>query len=287
MSGTEPPLQFSLTGEPIFSPQQEPRPAERRPRRLLAGLLSAVVPGLGQIYFGRYRFGIGLFIAQAALISCFWPARLLRFYWGFVLLYLCWIGLYLYATCDALRLPDRVTSKKLSRWWFALALPFAFLSCSFAGALFTRASGFRSFSIPSTSMEKTIDQGDRIVVDAFSYHRFPPARGDVIVFVRNGTYYIKRVIAIGGDSILGTDGSISVNGQVLDEPYVQHRGDAPIWMNNFGPVKVAVGSLFVLGDNRDISLDSRSPDFGTVPIKSVLGKALYVFGSDRPGKSIH
>jgi signal peptidase I len=77
-----------------------------------------------------------------------------------------------------------------------------------------------------------------------------------------------------------------VNGSAVDEPYVQHRGDAPTWMNNFGPFTVPAGELFVLGDNRDISLDSRSPEFGLVAVDSVVGWPLYVFGSDRPGKRI-
>jgi signal peptidase I len=81
-----------------------------------------------------------------------------------------------------------------------------------------------------------------------------------------------------------------VNGTQLNEPYVQHIAhvDLPN-LNNFGPISVPQGRIFVLGDNRDYSLDSRMPDFGTVPIASITGKPLYVFMSHSPlriGKTI-
>jgi signal peptidase I len=77
------------------------------------------------------------------------------------------------------------------------------------------------------------------------------------------------------------------NGEGQHEPYVQHVGpQRPDGMNDFGPVAIPSGKCFVMGDSRDISLDSRSPRFGLVENGSIVGKPWYVFGSDRVGGSI-
>ncbi|MGA7905807.1 MAG: signal peptidase I, partial [Candidatus Sulfotelmatobacter sp.] len=154
------------------------------------------------------------------------------------------------------------------------------------GTGITRASGFRSFSIPSTSMESTIRVGDHLIADARYYDSRPPARQDLVIFKHGDLLVVKRVIAIGGDIIQGKDGNVILNGQEIDEPYVQHVGspfaDPAIfgeqdWRRNFGPTKVPEGEYFVMGDNRDYSLDSRDPQVGSYDRTSVVGKALYVF----------
>jgi signal peptidase I len=108
-----------------------------------------------------------------------------------------------------------------------------------------------------------------------------------MVFFRNHIFYVKRVVALNGDSIPGKQGMISVNGEEQHEPYLHHVG--PQWpdgIDNFGPVPIPSGQCLVMGDNRDISLDSRSPEFGLVENGSIVGKPLHVFGSDRVGGSI-
>src|SRR2546425_6271687 len=76
------------------------------------------------------------------------------------------------------------------------------------------------------------------------------------------------------------------NNQPLEETYVEHIGHPPLWMNEFGPILVPAGEYFVIGDNRDVSLDSRSREFGFVTAGSIAGKPLYVLGSDRIGKAL-
>jgi signal peptidase I len=135
-------------------------------------------------------------------------------------------------------------------------------------------------------MEKTLRQGDAFVVDITSRRA---GRREVVVFLRNGTYFVKRVIATSGDSIQGKSGAVFLNGNEQDEPYVEHTGvgGQADWMSNFGPTTVPEGKCFVMGDNRDFSLDSRSTEFGLVDETSIIGKPLYIFESDRPGKKIH
>jgi signal peptidase I len=264
------------------------KPSGGTKRHLLAALFSAIVPGTGQLYLGQRRKAVNLLLLFAALLIGFWPLRFLRFYTGFLMLYCCWIALYVYAACSAHKSRDARTGTRPSNWWLVVILPLTVLTLSLLGAIVTRATGFRSFKIPSTSMEKTIMQGDQIVADMRYYDSRSPDREDVVLFERQGTVFIKRVIAIGSDIIQGKDGDVFVNGKKILEPYVQHTSPSwkPDWTVNFGPVKVENASYFVMGDNRDISLDSRSLDFGLVDRKSVVGKPLYVFDSDRPGKKV-
>lgn len=252
-------------------------------RRLLGALLSAIVPGAGQFLLGQRRRGSILLATFALLLLCFWPLRLPRFYSGLVSLYCIWIVLYLYATCSAQSVRPHAAQARPSKWWLLVVIPVGLLTLSFLGRLVTRAAGFRSFSVPSTSMERTIEQGDYIVVDSNSCS---PRRQEVFVFRRDKTFWVKRVLALGGDSIQGKNGAILVNGQYLEEPYVEHTGEAYPWMNNFGPITIPAGELFVMGDNRDVSRDSRSADFGPVSARSIIGKPLYVFNTGRTGKGI-
>ncbi|MEE4540867.1 signal peptidase I [Streptomyces sp. V4-01] len=143
------------------------------------------------------------------------------------------------------------------------------------------------FEVPSTSMENTLRVGDRVLVDKLAY-RFggAPQRGDVIVFDGEGSFresggtdYVKRVIGVGGDRVTCCDrqGRITVNGQPLDETYL-HPGDVP----SREPFDIVVpeGRLWVMGDHRDDSADSRDhlgdPGGGTVPVGRVIGRADWI-----------
>ncbi|MDI3388395.1 signal peptidase I [Streptomyces sp. B-S-A8] len=144
------------------------------------------------------------------------------------------------------------------------------------------------FLIPSGSMEPTLSTGDRVLVNKLAY-RFGsgPQRGDVVVFDGSGYFgdsdYIKRVVGVGGDRVTcrgkrgGGQGRIEVNGEPVDEPYL-FPGDAPSSV----PFDVVVpeGTLFVLGDHRSDSSDSRdhlgSPGGGMVPVDTVIGRADWI-----------
>jgi signal peptidase I len=255
-----------------------------RRRHLLAALFSALIPGAGQLFLGQRRKGTILLLILVAILVGFWPLRLLHYYAGLLVLFSAWIGLYLYAACAAQLARHLPRKERPSRWWLVAALPFALLTLTLLGRVVTRASGFRSFNVPSTSMEKTIRQGDLLIADIHS--RLPQHR-EVIIFRRDRNFFVKRAIAIAGDSIQGKDGLIFVNGQVQDEPYVEHTDkQAMDWLNNFGPATIPKGKCFVMGDNRDVSLDSRAAEFGLVDDSSIVGRPLYIFGSDRTGKGI-
>jgi signal peptidase I len=277
---------------PDPSPTADLPPLTASPREtkchLLASLFSAVVPGTGQIFLGQRRKGAVLLLIFLAVLIGFWPLRLLRFYVGFILLYCAWIALYIYAACSAQLAQSLRESARPSKWWSVAVLPVTALTLSLLGQAITRASGFRSFTVPSTSMERTILPGDQLVADMRYYHSRRPVPREVIIFLRNRTFLIKRVIATGGEAVQGLGNTIFVNGQEQDEPYVEHTSRAePNWpMSNFGPIYIPNGKYFVMGDNRDVSLDSRSKDFGLVDESSIVGKPLYVFASNRRGRDI-
>ncbi|MFJ5778132.1 signal peptidase I [Streptomyces sp. NPDC093094] len=138
------------------------------------------------------------------------------------------------------------------------------------------------FQIPSGSMEQGLRIGDRVLVNKLAY-RFgaEPGRGDVVVFDGTGYFgnadYIKRVVGVGGDHVVCCDkeGRIEVNGRPVDESTFLYPGDRPSTVAF--DVVVPEGRLFLLGDHRGSSSDSRdhlgSPGGGMVPVTDVIGRA--------------
>jgi signal peptidase I len=141
------------------------------------------------------------------------------------------------------------------------------------------------FQIPSGSMENGLRIGDRVLVNKLAY-RFgaAPRRGDVVVFDGTGYFgnadYVKRVVGVGGDHVVCCDkeGRIKVNGRSVDESTFLHPGDSPSTVAF--TVDVPDGTLFVLGDHRSDSSDSRdhlgSPGGGMIPVPDVIGRADWI-----------
>jgi signal peptidase I len=167
-------------------------------------------------------------------------------------------------------------------------------------AFFIRAYVIQAFVVPSGSMKDTLLVGDYVIVNKFIYRFKSPSRGDVIVFkyplqdndvtfrkwmeetfelvvyrkrvVRRD--YVKRVVGIPGDVVMGDGGAVYVNGEILDGKYLM----SPV--GEFGPFKVPDNNYFVIGDNVSESRDSR--DWGYVPRRLIKGKALIIYWSRSP-----
>jgi signal peptidase I len=161
-------------------------------------------------------------------------------------------------------------------------------------ALAIRTFVVQAFKIPSGSMIPTLSIGDHILVNKFVYGvKIPftdqivipmslPERGDIIVFKFPGDEskdYIKRVVGTPGDVVEVRNKAVYVNGILADTTHIQHI-DPEVHQDrrdNFGPVTVPPDSYFVMGDNRDQSLDSRF--WGFVKLNKIRGKAFLVYWS--------
>ncbi|MBI5249725.1 MAG: signal peptidase I [Desulfomonile tiedjei] len=164
-------------------------------------------------------------------------------------------------------------------------------------AIIIRAIFIQAFKIPSSSMEPTLLVGDHILVNKLSYGirvpftdaRWPrfkdPQRGDVIVFIYpedRTKDFIKRIVAVGGDTIEIRNKKVVLNGKEVQDSHAHFFSNVvlPGALNprdNMAPVTVPEGKLFVMGDNRDYSHDSRF--WGFVPVQDVKGDAFLIYYS--------
>lgn len=134
----------------------------------------------------------------------------------------------------------------------------------------------QAFEIPSPSMEMTLVKGDRVLVNKLSYEVHDVHRGDILVFERPEgesdsqiTDLIKRVIALPGETVEAQNGQILIDGEPLDEPYL----DEGVTTGDFDPVTIPEGQYFMMGDNRGDSRDSRF--FGPIAEETIVGRAFF------------
>ena len=160
----------------------------------------------------------------------------------------------------------------------------------------------QAFYIPSGSMIPTLAVGDRVLVEKISYRVRDPERGEVVVFQRPGSEgarsgvtgqlrsfleglglaqpdadidLIKRVIGLPGERVRVRKGVVLINGKPLDEPYAQPES------RSFPATVVPEGQLFMMGDNRMNSQDSRFAELGTIPLRNVVGRAFVILWPPR------
>lgn len=192
--------------------------------------------------------------------------------------------------------PDEAKPKDHPKGSFLREVPVLVIA-ALVLAILVKTFLIQAFWIPSPSMEPTLRYGDRVLVNKVVYHLRDIRRGDIIVFSNpnpeqlpergaiggflhwlgegigaaqpENEDFIKRVVGLPGDTVEARDGSVYVNGQKLDEPYLP----AGVTTEMNGVVyNVPAGMLFVMGDNRGDSADSRS-FLGYIPIDNVIGKA--------------
>jgi signal peptidase I len=270
------------TSQPASTAMQAVPAQERYASRFfLAALLSALVPGTGHFLAKRRLKGLLLLAVFVVWSGAYCWLRLPRTIYGMLLPVLVLVGLCVFASWDV-AYSGKVPHTKPSQWWLAALLPAALIAGSAHLNWAVRVSGFRTFSVPATSMAPAIPEGSRIVADLRYFQRRAPQRGDIIVFqapMTPGVILLKRVIAVGGETIRIEGDSVLINGEPLPEPYAMFDGPILDPTIQTGSTTLPAGKLFVMGDNRRVSLDSRYEEFGLVDVTTVGGKVIYALPS--------
>jgi len=263
----------------------------KKTRPVIALLLSLIAPGLGQVYSGKLKRGIVFFLVFEVLFILLYICSGLRFKFnGFILFLVCgitFLGFFLFILLNALFGTNklRVTVRKpYHRWYFYVAISAAiFLINEFIlEPILPDIKSFKPYWISSRGMAPALLVGDRLVADRKIYKDERPKRGDIVIFEfpkDPSKDFVKRVIGLEGEKVEITDNKVHINDKLIDDPwgYYESSGEKKYLkeLENFGPVVVPKDSLFVLGDNRHNSMDSRI--FGFVDLTKVKGKALYLY----------
>lgn len=274
----------------------------KNPRRpWLAVVLTLLAPGLGQLYAGEARKGTLLMLGFDSLFAGMLLLKVPRSFPGLIVFFLALLGLLGWTAWDAARISHYrpiYTLRPFNRWYLYILL-------TVAGGLLAsqiiRLSPIRTFRLVSANMEPSIHEGDRFIADLARYDGAAPVRGEVVLFERSdvrGNWSVARVIALPGEEIRVRNKRVFLNGQPLSDPWAHHT-DPQIYSINAlspGPFRqrdqypariVPEGSVFLMGDSRDNSYDSRF--LGPVPVSALRGRALYVYWSEdrsRIGRSL-
>jgi signal peptidase I len=276
-----------------------------------AVILSMLCPGLGHIYCGRFTLGLALHLVVLlpvpfAIAAAFLPnhdASLM----AFVLVCLFGLAVYFYAIVDSCRLAGRIAENYALKDYNCGIVYFLFIVASFihapAVAMHIRANVLEAYLCPSSSMSPTLQSGDRFLVNKLLQRQLPQ-RGDAVVFLSPSNReqrWVKRVIALPGDTVSMQGDDVYVNGKKLEQQQapmsdqavddgsagavvyetngdttyrILRSADAPK-AGDYAEAKVPPGHCFVLGDNRGHSEDSRRVGF--ISLGDILGKAQFIY----------
>ncbi|NLM38360.1 MAG: signal peptidase I [Firmicutes bacterium] len=134
---------------------------------------------------------------------------------------------------------------------------------------------FQTYKVEGKSMEPNLHEGQRLIVDKITYRFRPPKPGEVVVIKPKdpSKKFVKRVIATEGQNLQIADGKLRINGLTIQEPYILEEMD-----DNYEWTIIPQGTVFVMGDNRNRSMDSRDQrNVGFVPLENVVGRAVLVY----------
>lgn len=273
-----------------------------------AAFLSFLMLGLGQISCGKIKRGVFIYIAGLLLT----PVAIIILTksiapFNILISGALYVGLFLFAIIDAIsiaRNPENTLRMKPIIGYILLVAIWQadsrIVKPIIAGTV--KQDFVQAYKIPSGDMKPTLLVGDQILVDKHIYQSSEPNRGDIVIFpfpVNPKQDFIKRVVAIGGDTIEIKEKQVYLNGELLSEPYAVHNDSHVIPADQhprdyFGPVTVPDDSVFTMGDNRDNSHDSRF--WGFVKKDTVKAKIINLYWSwdkeagkvrwDRIGKPI-
>jgi signal peptidase I len=262
-------------------------PPTRKVNLFLAFLAGVFGFGMGYVYLGRLRAGVSTFLGFYALIGFFAWTRLVTYsamlWWIASACSITYIGIAVFHPV-ALAIKDRLVPLKwYNQWWFYVT--WAIIGTSVALAITTsRATlfGYEPFRVPSVSMSPTVEGGDFVLADTWRYRNHAPVVGEIVIVERpeNHVKYLKRIVAVSGDSIGIRDGVIYRNGWAIDEAYLHAPMPFAGSPRNVPVLTLAPGLIYVLGDYRDNSMDSRQ--WGPLMTSSLRGRVQHIWLSIDP-----
>lgn len=267
---------------------------KRKP--FFAALLSSITPGLGQVYNGQIIKGGILFLATFLLIFILSFTGLQYQFYGMFAIILFVLFFWLFIVVEsffAARKIKEITPKLYNRWYVYLILALLALGLDIISADFFMKDvlGIKFYKIATNSMQPSVLKGDHLIVNLKYYKSKNLHRGDLVVFefpANPSKEFLKRVVALEGEKLEIKNKRIFINDRPITEDYKIHL-DSRVFVeksdysyndferDNFGPSIIPSDHCFVMGDNRDNSMDSRH--MGHLPLSNIKGKAVYIYFS--------
>jgi signal peptidase I len=264
---------------------------------VVAALLSSIAPGVGQLYGGRPWRGAAFFMAMLVIMAAvvgvafLIPPTFVAFLAYAVGAVTTLLGTYLFIIVDSVWLA-RGGGKLAYRWYVHVAavaavyLVIEVLLLAVAAAVPTPP--WRWHDVASAAMEPTLRSRELILADTRYFDDNAPARGDVVLYRLPSDpdmLDVKRIVALPGDRVAFRAGRTFINGVAAREPYARF-GDPAARLNTFAEFTVPANNVFVAGDNRDSSIDSRDlAAHGPVPIDNLMGRATEILMTSLPDRA--
>ena len=263
----------------------------------LAGLLSYLLPGLGQVYNGQplkgllFNFiftlwgGIVFTLTFYAVKQEMTGPKIALLFLALFVSFLAQLLVIIESIRTARKIGSEYLLKIYNKWVLYLFIIIVTFLVDHSVATAIKDNVIKPYKIPTNSMQPSLLAGDFILSNQIYFSTHNPERGDIIIFkypVDEKTDFIKRIIGVPGDMVEIKDKHVWINNVKIDEPYVLHTDSTVLSQfesvrDNFGPFRVSPNSYFVLGDNRDNSLDSRH--WGTVQRYLIKGKLSFIYFS--------
>ena len=260
---------------------------------LIAILLSAHIPGLGQMYNGQLLKGLLFIFVPAALAIGLFEAGAIRGARGFFLELAGAFAVYAYQALESVFAARRrwyYELKKYNRWYFYVlfAVAFALSIVYVLSPLMGSHVPFEVYRVSSDSMAPALFEDELMLVDMTGYDQASPKRSDIVLFRAQddaGKVCVKRVLGLPGERFELKLRNIYINDKLYLDLHGRNNSPMPptpkgLKKESFGPVTIPSGKYFIMGDNRGRSRDSRH--FGFIPESAIVGRPLFIIYSLDP-----